>query len=167
MSKKKKRKAASKFQDSLNRMGFSDYEEYLASEKWAKKKEEYVRADLPQRCAHCQSPSYLLHHLTYERMGFERLEDFLPLCPGCHHRLHMLMKKLGIWEYDPVRVLVLLKNGSPLALPKKYGTKKHVINVRVEALAKDAMLLDDDELRGLQKLIQREFSKRGSLKKRD
>lgn len=34
-----------------------------------------------------------LHHLTYERLGAERLDDLTPLCPNCHAMVHVLVKR--------------------------------------------------------------------------
>lgn len=31
-----------------------------------------------------------LHHMTYERVGAEDLADLTPLCPTCHHMVHLL-----------------------------------------------------------------------------
>ena len=84
MSEKK-----SQFQQRLEALGF---QQYSNSALWFDKKAEYAASDLPKECQHCGDSKYLLHHLTYERLGQESLSDFMALCNRCHHRLHAIMK---------------------------------------------------------------------------
>jgi 5-methylcytosine-specific restriction endonuclease McrA len=63
--------------------------EYYDSPHWRSLRLE-VLAGADYRCAKCrQHRAWLhVHHLTYERLGAERLEDVQPLCPNCHAREH-------------------------------------------------------------------------------
>lgn len=72
-----------------------DYDKYIAyittSPEWARKRAEVIRIQ-GGRCAGwhgvCRSngQEYVLtiHHLTYERLYNEDLEDLVGLCPLCH-----------------------------------------------------------------------------------
>lgn len=64
-----------------------EYVNYINSPEWA----VYRRRVLKHwkfRCANCGATGVILqvHHLTYERLGRERLSDCVPLCVkyGCH-----------------------------------------------------------------------------------
>jgi 5-methylcytosine-specific restriction endonuclease McrA len=40
-------------------------------------------------CQRCQSKIAIqVHHLTYERLGHERLEDLISICLACHIKEH-------------------------------------------------------------------------------
>lgn len=68
--------------------GYSDYEEYLGSEKWAEKRQKVLRRDL-RRCQAClDSEATQVHHLTYDRIFEEPLFDLVSVCRPCHERLH-------------------------------------------------------------------------------
>lgn len=70
--------------------GFKDYAAYLNSAEWADVKRRYRDSDLPQDCCCGESTDLDFHHLTYERVGREALEDLTPLCRPCHRALHAL-----------------------------------------------------------------------------
>lgn len=69
-------------------LGFSSYNEYLNSDVWKNKREEYKSSNRPQRCEVCYSKPYELHHNTYKRLGNEALNDLIPLCRKCHSKVH-------------------------------------------------------------------------------
>src|SRR5678816_2559370 len=61
-----------------------DYYRYLASREWASLR-KLVRQRSGGICERCkESPATQCHHLTYERLGCERLEDLQDLCTPCH-----------------------------------------------------------------------------------
>lgn len=61
-----------------------DYQRYLASREWALIKEQ-VRERCEGWCEHCYAAPYQdTHHLTYERIGRERVEDLMGVCRPCH-----------------------------------------------------------------------------------
>lgn len=66
------------------------YRDYIASEGWRKKRQQ--RLDLDGRmCTNCDATTRLeVHHLTYERLGNERMEDLVTMCRECHARHHGL-----------------------------------------------------------------------------
>ena len=70
-----------------------DYQRYLASREWGVlKRAVRLRAALGMECwvddAYCErcqhNRMYAVHHLTYERIGREDLDDLVGLCKGCH-----------------------------------------------------------------------------------
>lgn len=67
------------------------YVRYLSSAAWARKRAEIlVRA--AGTCEACgvavPEGEAEVHHVTYARVGAERPEDLVALCPGCHRRAH-------------------------------------------------------------------------------
>jgi 5-methylcytosine-specific restriction endonuclease McrA len=78
-----------------------DYEtKYLFSEHWSRFRNtvlETQRASLGRNiCERCPEGANQrvanelhIHHLTYERLGEERLEDVEVLCRDCHDKIHL------------------------------------------------------------------------------
>lgn len=60
------------------------YGAYLNSPEWKERRREaLIAADF--RCQACEADEQLeVHHLTYERLGFEHPRDLMVLCNGCH-----------------------------------------------------------------------------------
>lgn len=66
------------------------YKRYIASPAWAKKRNEYFRAN-GRVCRACRSTEYLnVHHLSYENLEHEPLDDLACLCETCHNLVHSL-----------------------------------------------------------------------------
>jgi hypothetical protein len=63
------------------------YEEYMRSPQWRRKRKQRLKLD-GYACQKCgkTSKEYRLevHHLTYDRLGHERMEDLQSLCVLCH-----------------------------------------------------------------------------------
>jgi len=60
-----------------------DYGSYITSAKWERKRQEFFQCCLFEGfCAGCGiiPEIYNIHHLTYERLGEEYLEDLIALC---------------------------------------------------------------------------------------
>lgn len=72
------------------------YKEYLASEEWAVISRLVRRRD-QNRCQLCGATNTVLdiHHLTYERRGFEELRDLITLCHPCHFAEHERIRAGG------------------------------------------------------------------------
>lgn len=78
----------------LHQLGFADYRAYLRSPQWQSVKARYRASDLPQGCLLCDTDERLqFHHLTYERVGEELLDDVAPLCSTCHGIVHVLERR--------------------------------------------------------------------------
>jgi hypothetical protein len=68
-------------------LALSVYSEYLKSPEWQQRRKLCLERD-NQSCQDCGLPANEVHHLTYERIGNERLEDLLSLCTPCHALRH-------------------------------------------------------------------------------
>jgi hypothetical protein len=76
----------------LSELGFSSYGEFLKSDGWQRTKERFRESQMPQECI-CGDDDVHFHHLTYERLGRERLSDLMPLCRRCHQMVHALERR--------------------------------------------------------------------------
>ena len=64
------------------------YAEYLTTEHWQRTRREAL-ARSGYRCAICGDRSSLqVHHLSYERLGWERPDDLEVLCEQHHRESH-------------------------------------------------------------------------------
>jgi hypothetical protein len=64
------------------------YGAYLNSPQWGQRRREALRR-AGYRCIECGATEGLeVHHLTYERLGYERPEDLTVLCNPCHAKEH-------------------------------------------------------------------------------
>ena len=69
-------------------MNKEDYNKYIKSAKWKNKKKEVFK-ERGKECEQCGDQHYIhVHHLTYERLGDENLEDLQILCYQCHMSKH-------------------------------------------------------------------------------
>ncbi len=85
-----------------------NYKKYLASREWAERKEAVKKRDAG-RCERCGVGHHeSVHHLTYEHIGHEPLEDLQGVCNACHEFLSAKSSD------DPVANLKFLV----VALPK-------------------------------------------------
>lgn len=67
----------------------AEYEPYLDSDAWDTKRKQRLALD-GHKCSRCQRDNVKLdvHHITYERIGRERMTDLISLCRRCHRREH-------------------------------------------------------------------------------
>ena len=73
------------------------YLEYLASKKWQIKRQLVFERD-NYKCQNCiENRADEVHHLTYERLFDEDLEDLISMCTNCHRKLHEDLRE-KIWE---------------------------------------------------------------------
>lgn len=87
----KARKAEEKAKNKNAALHTMPYEEFLLTKYWtlfAKR----CRSKAGHRCQKCKIDGVPLHvhHLTYERRGYERDEDVIVLCENCHRKEHGL-----------------------------------------------------------------------------
>ena len=77
---------------------FKWYDEYLKSDKWKEKKKSFLKF-LETRgyeiaCVRCGRKDKLaFHHIHYDNVGDETINDVLLLCYGCHNYWHKLERK--------------------------------------------------------------------------
>ena len=68
----------------------AEFDEYIASDKWKKLREKRLKVD-NSCCVICKSKVNLTcHHLTYERLYNEDINDLIILCTRCHNRMHQI-----------------------------------------------------------------------------
>ncbi len=78
------------------------YRDFLLTDYWdliARK----IRKARKYRCQQCYKAGYILHHVNYQRHGYEALHwerDLLLLCPSCHEAIHGNGKALNRAELD-------------------------------------------------------------------
>jgi hypothetical protein len=71
------------------------YAVYLQSAEWRAKRAEKL-AEVGHRCQGCPETDRLeVHHLTYERVGHERMGDLMVLCHWCHSAEHGRSPNVG------------------------------------------------------------------------
>lgn len=59
------------------------YKEYLQTVHWDGIRRRAM-AKSNWQCVACNKNAVDAHHVTYKRKGFERIEDVVGLCRGCH-----------------------------------------------------------------------------------
>lgn len=64
------------------------YNRYLRSEAWRSRRAKVLKR-ANGICEKCQkNRAVQVHHLTYDRVGRERLSDLQALCATCHNKTH-------------------------------------------------------------------------------
>jgi len=65
-----------------------NYQDYIISQKWQDLRKAVLKRDKYQ-CQLCNSKKDLqVHHKTYDRFGYENLDDLITLCKVCHEKHH-------------------------------------------------------------------------------
>ena len=67
-----------------------NYGRYTGSKSWKeKRKMRFKLSEYDGKCEVCfKKPAWSMHHLTYERVGNELMEDLQPICGTCHKTEH-------------------------------------------------------------------------------
>jgi hypothetical protein len=74
---------------------FASLAVYETSALWGLTRERYRRSDMPWECMVCRSTRVQLHHLSYEHVGHEPLDDLVPLCRDHHYEVE---KRIRAWR---------------------------------------------------------------------
>lgn len=76
------------------------YSAYLRSKHWRLFKKKFKTSKYYRgKCFICSRDKMLhLHHITYVRIGKERLTDVIELCKCCHRNVHKALDKGKTWE---------------------------------------------------------------------
>ena len=70
------------------RIWVESYSDYLKSPHWLATRKDAMNYH-GHKCADCGATGLLeVHHLTYERLGCEKMKDLLVLCGTCHRIRH-------------------------------------------------------------------------------
>lgn len=63
------------------------YQGYLLSNMWSKKR-KWILEKQNFKCERCGDKAVQVHHLTYERVGYELPGDLMAVCLSCHGKEH-------------------------------------------------------------------------------
>lgn len=68
-----------------------EYKAYLKSPQWEAKRQQVLERDAHQ-CRGCGVGKGLqVHHIRYDNLGHEPLEDLTTLCTQCHRAVHRVI----------------------------------------------------------------------------
>lgn len=78
------------------------YRDYIQKHPhWQKVRRTRFEFD-DRRCVVCHrdltGEPYQTHHLSYQRLGHERIRDVVTMCDSCHHAFHHTWVKSNFWE---------------------------------------------------------------------
>ena len=82
----------------------AEYMRYIKSSAWHNKAKKRRELD-GDRCQVCGKPAEEVHHLTYERIGHEDMNDIVSLCRQCHQKAEEI--------YDPKIIPWAMEINSP------------------------------------------------------
>ena len=84
-----------------------EYDTYMKSDAWAAKRKERLELD-DNHCVMCGrknglrkdgvTPILQVHHIHYQNLGHEPMEDLISLCAGCHRKIHRYYRRIRTWE---------------------------------------------------------------------
>lgn len=75
----------------------NDYKGYLKSPEWLELRKKQLRNQ--KVCQACGTEKRLnVHHMTYRRLGNEKLKNLKTLCKECHFELHRAFKVVRLAE---------------------------------------------------------------------
>jgi hypothetical protein len=73
--------------DSFKKDWWRAYNDYLKSSEWGTKRRLVMERD-NGTCRRCSSEAEHVHHLNYDRVGNESMDDLVAFCAGCHRWVH-------------------------------------------------------------------------------
>lgn len=66
----------------------NNYKKYLNSKEWKERRLQRLEID-GYKCACCGTDKNLnVHHLTYDMIGSEEMDDLITMCKDCHKSIH-------------------------------------------------------------------------------
>lgn len=132
-------------------MTAAEYYKYLNSKLWKVKRAQRLQRD-GYRCAICGTGKNLqVHHITYDDLGSESIENLLTLCKRCHEQVHEsdLAKKSKAATVRPLSVLRLPS--------RSYNALMRADLQSIEAVSRSAADGELDDVRGIGKMQLREI----------
>jgi len=72
----------------IRKMPTKQYLAYIRSPAWKRVREEHLErcdywCEICRKARACQ-----VHHVTYQRLGWELPQDLTAVCVDCHHKIH-------------------------------------------------------------------------------
>jgi hypothetical protein len=84
-----------------------NYTAYLLSPEWKAIRQIKLRQS-SHKCEGCLNASRLqIHHLTYKRIGREKMSDLMVLCDNCHGQVHEMWKRMPKFTVSQIRHCIL------------------------------------------------------------
>lgn len=80
-------RAHQQFLEEQSKQWWAWYSEYLKSSAWQSKRQQIFRRS-GGRCEDCGAPAVQVHHLSYEHVGNELLDELMAVCLDCHEQYH-------------------------------------------------------------------------------
>lgn len=115
---------------------YGSYKEYLKSSDWRVVKLRKLKSRMPYRCYCCNTYKNLdLHHISYTRLGREKLSDLTWVCRNCHELIHKKSKALKYKDLKRSMKQVKKYNKSKL---KCWITGEH--NNKKSSIAKNIII---------------------------
>lgn len=75
------------------------YRKYLTSPEWKAKRQEFMESPRTSNDCWCCGRKYELgfnlHHVTYDRLGNERMSDLRMVCKPCHKYIHAVANRFN------------------------------------------------------------------------
>jgi hypothetical protein len=122
------------FCQKLNDLGFVSYSEYLKSHHWKSFKGKVRKSTKRKACAICKTSGGLqLHHVNYDNLGREKIEDVIYLCREHHILTHEEAKKnkYGLGEsIKRVRAKFLKSNNDACRVRISIPSPEEVLSLR-------------------------------------
>src|ERR1700747_924693 len=122
-------------------MTYLRYRAYIKSDAWKLVRQRYMASNRPKVCCRCKTPyrtGFHLHHLTYERLGHERLTDLVLCCPSCHKEIHKRYNKIKLERRKRIKSLKLAVGLTPKKVEQVKAENKSLKKlVTLESLTKN------------------------------
>lgn len=101
------------------------------SEQWKTIRRQRLTVD-NDLCVFCKSPAEEVHHVTYEDVGHEMLEDLRSLCRICHDACTQLeyghdMQATRVDPADPAQREMILRQISTLLTSRRLGRRRAIL----------------------------------------
>jgi CRISPR system Cascade subunit CasD len=113
------------------------------SEQWKSIRKQRLECD-NGLCVFCKSAAEEVHHVTYENVGREQVEDLRSLCRLCHDACTQLeygndMRETRVDPADPTQREVILRQISVLLTSRRLGRRRAILeNARAADFLADA-----------------------------
>lgn len=133
-----------------------EHKDYIESKVWHNFKSKYNKSSYKQNCFSCESKfDLILHHITYERLWKEKLEDVVCLCNKCHNKFHKEYPSLINNELKENTYKFIEKERTIRNLPELVNKKKSLSKLdRMEV----SFYKNNKEARNKEREIQKELS---------
>ncbi len=104
-------------------IGYENYVQYLRSDHWIQIKCKYKK----DKCFCCGSKKSLhLHHIEYQRLGYELPQDLITVCELCHKKIHknINLKKVALQNAHISLKKKIIRNRTKKAKSKRRQKRK-------------------------------------------